>query len=323
MDKNDLISVIVPLYNTSNYMDDCIKSICHQTYINIEILLIDDGSTDDTGIKINEWRKRDNRIQVYHKKNGGLSDARNYGIEKASGKYITFIDSDDYVADEMIAYLHDLIVKYSTDISLCTHTVISGNKKIINGDNNTECLNDKEAIERMLYHNVIDTSAWAKLYDISLFKKIRFPKGKLFEDIATTYKLFIKAQRIACGYKDLYFYIIRNNSITTSKYSRKKLDLIEMTDQMADEVLEKYPDLISATMRRRLYARFSTLNQMIFCNPIPSESEDIVLFIKKYRTKVLLDFKAPFRDKVAIIALSVNLKIYKKIWKLYKYISLG
>ena len=119
MNKQDLISVIVPVYNVENYLKRCLDSIINQTYQNIEIILIDDGSTDNSGNLCEDYKKIDNRIKVVHKTNGGLSDARNTGIKKAKGKYITFVDSDDYVEYDYVEYLYNLIKKYDTNISFC------------------------------------------------------------------------------------------------------------------------------------------------------------------------------------------------------------
>lgn len=316
---DDLISVVIPCYNTSFYLDKCLETVVNQSYKILDVILVNDGSTDDTGDKCDAWAKKDNRIRVIHQINGGLSDARNTGISNAKGKYITFIDSDDYIDENMIQYLYQLIIKYNTNMSLCTHTVIlESGKHMINGNGGDEVLSDKDAVTRMLYHDVIDTSAWAKLYDISLFKDICYPKGMLFEDIGTTYKLFIASKKIACGYKDHYFYVKRKNSIVTSSFSQKKLNLLTMTDKMGEDVSEIYPDLEDAVIRRRVYARFSTLNQ-IPNNSLYSDIVDsLISFIMMYRCSILFNRKVPIRDKIAIIALMFGKNVYSYLWNYYE-----
>ena len=194
-----LISVILPIYNVAQFLPRCIESVCSQTYDNLEIILVDDGSPDDCGDICDKYAEKDNRIVVVHKQNGGLSDARNKGAEIANGEYITFIDSDDYVTDTYVEYLYSLIEKYHTRMSLCTHTVVfeKGNN-IIYGNGKDEVLTTEICLERMLYDDVINTSAWAKLYETEMVRKFPYPVGKLFEDIATTYKFFME-----CGMERL------------------------------------------------------------------------------------------------------------------------
>lgn len=313
----DLISIIVPVYNVEEYLNRCIDSILLQTYNNIEILLIDDGSLDKSSQICDEYMKKDKRIKVIHKKNGGLSDARNVGIDIARGKYITFIDSDDSVEKDLVEYLYKLVINFNTKMSICSHRVIfdEGKRIKVLGNGKEEKLTSKECIKKMLYHKQVDTSAWAKLYNRNLFNDIRYPKGMLFEDIGTTYKFFLKSRFIACGYLAKYNYYVRKNSIVTGKFSKRKLDLLKMTDMMGEEVLSIFPDLKDAVLRRRVYARFSTLNQMIGVCNMHDIRIDLINFIKMNAIKILIDKLVPIRDKIAIILLCINYKIYELIWK--------
>lgn len=313
-----LISVVLPVYNVEPYLDKCMNTVLNQTYPNMEIILVDDGSTDHSGKFCDHYAQMDSRVHVIHKKNGGLSDARNVGMACASGEYIAFIDSDDTVALDMIDYLYGLIQRFHTSMSLCCHNVVFDNGEKVKplGDGAEKVLDSQQAIEDMLYHHLVDTSAWAKLYKRDLFKNISYPKGKLFEDIGTTYKLFLKAKQIACGFVPKYNYQVREGSIVTRSFSRKKLDLLEMTDTMGRDVLAVYPDLGKAVLRRRVYARFSTLNQMLDVD-IP-ERKEIIRFIKKYRWDILKDPKAPKRDKIAIICLALGFGFYSRIWRFHK-----
>lgn len=315
---DELISVVLPIFNVEKYLERCIESVINQTYSNIEIILVDDGSTDNSGKICDEYQKKDQRIKVIHKKNGGLSEARNTGTKNAIGKYITYIDSDDYVKNDYVEYLYNLVKKYNTKVALCTHTVVFENgKKIVYGDGeNSELLDSYNCIKRMLYNDVIDTSAWAKLYDIKLAKKILYPEGKIFEDIATTYKFFLASGQIACGYSSKYYYMIRKNSIVGCSFNRKKLELIDMTDRMAMDVLRVYPDMEEAILRRRVYSRFSTLNQMLDTSECEEEKKEIISFIKENGTKILKDKRAPKRDKIAIFLLNISYGVYRLGWKM-------
>lgn len=175
-----LVSVIVPVYKVEQYIESCLDAVKSQTYENLEIILIDDGTPDSSGEICERYAEQDSRMVVYHKQNGGLSDARNYGIDCAKGEYITFIDSDDRVDIDYVEYLYRLIRKYECMLALCTHRILYENGKMVEiGAGGEEILDEETCLERMLYHDVIDTSAWAKLYHRKILEGIRFPKGKV------------------------------------------------------------------------------------------------------------------------------------------------
>lgn len=313
------ISVVLPIYNVEKYLETCVKAMTGQTYQNLEIILVDDGSPDGCPALCDELAKTDERIRVLHKENGGLSDARNAGTQIATGEYITFVDSDDVVTDTYVEYLYSLIEKYGCDMSLCTHTVVfEDGKKVPYGDGTDEMLDAKECLRRMLYHDVIDTSAWAKLYRTDMAREILYPKGKLFEDIGTTYRFFLASGKIACGYQSQYFYMQRQNSIVSGKFNPHKLDLLEMTDKMAEDVEKVYPELAQAILRRRVYARFSTLNQMLDVDGYKKERDEIISFIKAHKREIMMDEYAPRRDKMGIRMLSMGYPIYRMAWKALK-----
>lgn len=314
-----LISLIIPVYNVEHYIDRCMQSVFAQTYRNLEIILIDDGSTDASGIKCDLYQKQDKRVRVLHKANGGLSSARNYGISAACGRYVICIDSDDYVDKDYTAYLFSLVERFRTKIGICQHRVLLPNAKTDDKAVNrpAEVLSAKECIERMLYHDVIDTTACAKIYERTLFQDISYPEGKLFEDIATTYKLMHESERIAVGYQSKYNYIIRKNSIVNGAFNAKKLELIEMTDKMAKDVILWYPDLRSAVRRRQAYARFSTLNQLAGVPSMEQERNKIIRELKKLQRPVMRDKRTPRRDKIAFLLLDIGYPFYEKVWNLW------
>lgn len=318
--KNPLISIILPIYNVQAYLDKCMKSLFLQTYENLEFVMIDDGSDIECSKLCDTYLGKDARVVVYHKKNGGLSDARNYGINRATGEYITCIDPDDYVDCDYVEYLYKILVKYKAKMSIAQHRVYYDNGSIKeNGTYGDEALKTEQCLERMLYHDVIDTSAWGKLYHKSLFEKVKYPKGKLFEDIGTTYALMLQCDYIAVGYESKYNYIFHNNSIVNGKFNLKKLDLIEMTDLMATDVLNSYPNLEKAVKRRQLYARFSTLNQMLNVGEeFEKEKKEIVNYIKKNKMEIFKNKRAPKRDKIAVFLFSINYSLYKFCWLTYQ-----
>lgn len=312
-----LISMVLPVYNVSAYLRKCLDSVVKQDYPDLEIILVDDGSEDESSSICDEYAEKDSRIKVIHKTNGGLSDARNAGSDVASGEYITFVDSDDSISPDYVSYLYSLIRKYGTKMSLCTHTVVFENgDQTVYGDGGDECLDAETCIRRMLYHDVIDTSAWAKLYHRSLVKEIRYPYGVLYEDIGTTYKFFMACGKIACGYQSKYQYYIRKNSIVTGSFNPRKFDLLKMTDQMGEDVVNAYPQLKNAVMRRRVYARFSVLNQMSGVIGAEKERNEIISFIKEHTNTVFRDPLTPKRDKAAMILLWISYGLYRKVWEI-------
>lgn len=315
--KNPLISVILPVYNIQEYLPKCKELLVKQTYENIEFILVDDGSTDKSGLLCDQYAKEDKRFVVYHKKNGGLSDARNFGINNSKGEYITCVDPDDYIDQDYVQYLFELIMHYQVKMSICQHKVHFPNGKIQDyGFSGSELMISKKCIEKMMYHDLIDTSAWAKLYHRSLFDIVQYPKGKIFEDIGTTYALMLQCDQIAVGFESKYHYIIRNNSIVNAEFNPRKLDLLEMTDKMAEDVLKVYPDLADAVLRRRVYARFSTLNQMLHADNYQIARKEIINFILQHG-RMLNNPKVPKRDKIAYFLLQLGYPIYKVSWGVY------
>lgn len=327
MEKQPLISVIVPVYNVEKYLPECIESINAQTYKNIEVLLIDDGSTDSSGQICDKVAKGNTCFKVFHKQNGGLSDARNFGIEKASGKWLTFVDSDDYISKDCIEYLLNLAITTDSKIAAGAHTTFyeSGNR-FYKGfeENSVKVLSEKEALNHILLDDYLDLSAWAKLYAVELFEDIRFPKTVSFEDTATTYKLFFLCDKIVCGGKSVYNYRIRSNSITTSGNFHKKIQLIENTKKMCSDITAKYPDLSQAADRRLVWAYFSTLNQLLKApdrKNFKKEEKEILNFLKSKRKEIRRLSVYSKRDKLASLALSFGLPVYNLVWKLYQKIS--
>lgn len=222
-----LISVVVPIYQVKKYLSKCIDSIIGQTYENIEIILVDDGSTDGSGELCDEYREKDSRVIVFHKENGGLSSARNVGIDHAHGEYIAFIDSDDWVDPRYLEVLYNIIVDEQCEIAQCAHwDVWSEGLAYSDQESKSIIFSPKELA--YAYHSIglwQIILAWNKLYKTDLFKNIRYPEGKIHEDEYISYKVCWKASRIAVTYMKLYYYRHRENSIKTQKYSYKRLDV--------------------------------------------------------------------------------------------------
>lgn len=251
---NDLISIVVPVYNVENYLEKCINTIIEQTYKNIEIILVDDGAKDNSGKICDKYEKEDNRIKVIHKMNGGLSDARNAGINIAKGKYIAFIDSDDFIDNEMIQILYKNLIETDSDISICGVNVIQDEKiqKENNKENKLEIVSKEQAYKNLYNNKALETVvAWNKLYKITLFDEIRYPKGKINEDAFIIHKLINKTNRIVYTSNKMYYYIKRKDSIMGRKFNIKRLDELEAFEKRMEFFKQnKMQELYEKTMYR-------------------------------------------------------------------------
>lgn len=231
--EEELISVIVPIYKVEKYLKQCIDSIIDQTYNNIEIILVDDGSPDCSGEICDEYAKKDERIKVIHKKNGGLSDARNKGINEATGKYIAFIDSDDYIEPCYLEKLYHAIKKNGTKIAQCNIQKVDESNTVIEtiGDKIKSEKDGKIMIKELYDNKWENIVVWNKLYVKQLFDNIRFPVGKLHEDEYTTYKVLYDIEKISIIPECLYCYRQRKESIIGKKFTLNRLDILEALEE--------------------------------------------------------------------------------------------
>ena len=230
--EKDLISVIVPVYKVEKYLEKCIESVLKQTYTNLQIILVDDGSPDNCGKICDEYAKKDSRIEVIHKVNGGLSDARNVGIAKAKGKYIGFVDSDDYIKEDMYEILINLIKEYDADVSICNlYDVIDGKEYIRNNENGIQEYSRLEILKEVLLDKNIQSYAWNKLYKKELFDEIKYPIGKKYEDIGTTFYVFEKCNKIVVTSKPEYYYLKRSDSLVNNVTESTVLDYTDIIIQ--------------------------------------------------------------------------------------------
>jgi len=302
---NPLISVIVPVYKVEPYLRKCVDSIIAQTYTNLEIILVDDGSPDNCGKICDEYAERDERVRVVHKENGGLSDARNAALNIMKGEYVVFVDSDDWILPDYVKDMYENLVKYESDISLSgTIYVYENNKKdMILAINDADGLyTQREAVENLFYQKGIYPSAYSKLYKVELFKNIRYPKGKWNEDSATTYKIFCMCERISFSRASNYCYLQRAGSIENSGFSPKKIDAIDIVDEMLVWIGENKPEYENAAI-----CRFVGMNLRIYRELIkskgnfPAEKNRIECNLKKYRAQVVFNEKVKLKVRLACL----------------------
>lgn len=314
----DLISVIIPIYNVEPYLPDCIESVIKQTYTNLEIILIDDGSPDKCGEICDMYAKKDSRITVIHKKNGGLSDARNAGLDIAAGKYVTFIDSDDVVALDMVEYLYEMMCESDADITVCQLETFSGEIPEIKWQSQcTETITGTEkCLEYYFKTKYIQSVACGKLYKTGIFENVRYPFGKMNEDEFTTYRLIALASKISVGFSKKYFYRIRGGSIMRGAFSMRCLDRIEAAIERKEFIDTNFPKL-------SLYAKSSIVHSVNSCSvkliasdePIEKYNEVISEFQKMYRQYEKFFLRGPnsLRSKVFSVFAFLNLRLWIKI----------
>lgn len=256
-----LVSVIVPVYNVEQYLDECINSLINQTYKNLEIIIVDDGSIDNSGKICDSYD--DLRIKVYHKTNGGLSDARNYGLKFASGDYILFVDSDDFLDTNMIKTLVENAINYDVDISIC------GYSKYYNKDNIVKCTQclfnekiiDLKRVEYLYDFNHYGVGVWNKLLKKELLEDILFPVGKVSEDYFVMYKIFYKTKSIYYTNESLYFYRQRQNSITKSKKTR--FDVLDALEQYVEFAKNIEPSLLDSAIHALVFSQLGVYNTIL------------------------------------------------------------
>lgn len=241
MDKK--ISVIVPIYNVEKYLRQCIDSIINQTYKNLEIILVNDGSPDNCGAICDEYSSKDERIKVIHKKNGGLSDARNVGLEIASGDFISFVDSDDWIDIDTYEIMMNNIIKYNANIAVSNINYVYDEKsKPKYDEENIHIFNREEAMNELIHDGLVQAVVWNKIYKKELLDNMQFKVGKLNEDEFFTYKICARAEKIVYIPNILYQYRQRENSIM-SNYSIKRLDGVEALYERLQFIRKEFPHL--------------------------------------------------------------------------------
>lgn len=295
---NPLISVIVPVYNVEMELPECVDSILRQTYSNLEIWLVDDGSTDKSGKICDDYTKKDKRVVTIHKKNGGQSEARNLAISKCNGDYIVFVDSDDIAKSNLIETLYSLLGKYHTSIACSPYQKFNEVEQLFNEEPIKHGIVTSEyAIKQLLYQSrVFHTGPHGKIYKRDLFEDVTYPVGLFYEDLATTYKLLAKAGKVAYTTEKMYGYRIRCVSTMRQNYSEKKLACIPVSQDMHRNVCKLFPKLLNAAGSRAF-----NVNRAVYLQ-IPINEKDarnaVWREMMKYRKIVLRDKDARKREKI-------------------------
>lgn len=253
-DRRHLISVIVPVYNVKPYLPKCLASICNQTYTNLEIIVVDDGSTDGSGAVCDEWALKDKRVKVLHFQNCGVSFARNRGIDVANGAYLGFIDSDDWIEPDMYERLYKVLVENDVDMALCSCWFErDGDMRPFRNSGVVHVWSGKDNVAALLNRKYMNF-AWDKLYKKSLFDGLRFPEGRGFEDMALMYRLYALARKTAQLEVPLYHYVWRKGSLSHPKSEvyvsyQAFLAMIERSRFLCEYDVGLYRQSINKTVR--------------------------------------------------------------------------
>lgn len=312
------ISIIVPIYNVEKYLKKCVESLINQTYKNIEIILVDDESPDNCPILCEEYKKKDKRIKVIHKKNGGLSDARNKGLEETTGEYVLFVDSDDYIELDTCMKFTNILCNKNIDIIIGNAIKFNDNKKeyIKHTSEDLNVVSGKEYLKKELSNNSMQMMAWLNLYrrNFLLDNSLFFKKGLLHEDEEFTPRAFLKAKKVLPTDIIFYNYIIRENSITTKRNQIKNLRHIYKICQNLDLIYSGLEDVqLKKLLKNDLFDKYLGKLQEIYLNDDKKIKE---ISIDK---KFLKDKAYSLKNKIRLFLLLLNTLLYFSIYKKLKY----
>lgn len=279
MDKK--LSIVVPVYNVKKYVQQCAESLINQTYKNLEIILVDDGSTDGSGALCDKMAETDKRIRVIHKQNGGLSDARNKGIDAASGEYIGFVDSDDWVSPDMYEKMLEFMIQENADIAVC------GWIEEFRDSSRKKCpysksLNKNQAMTELLNNITIADHAGDKLYRTHLFRNIRYPAGKTYEDIRTTYQLFNCSERVVFISEAFYHYRQRKGSIARGNFHLKKMEWLDAVKSLYEDPIIVSNNLFCSIIEERIFHTKCFLLREMLLNTSDEYMKECMSYIDEF-----------------------------------------
>ncbi|MDZ7695463.1 MAG: glycosyltransferase [Deltaproteobacteria bacterium] len=299
--KRPLISIIVPVFNAENSIDHCILSIRRQTIEDWELLLINDGSTDSSGIICDNWMEEEDRIRVFHCQKAGTAASRNRGIDKAKGRYLTFIDADDTIAPDFLEYLYGLIIREDAEISVCNYENIYPGDEVLRKAQEEVLVTEsgRDAMESLLYQRYFVSSPWAKLYNARIWERLRFPEGTLSEDFPTIVKVLPLADKVTYSSVKKYDYYHRKGSSIDRLFEKRNRDYFRHSRELIDFVKENYPECISAAYSRHLSTCYHIYAELPLGNSEHEFTKVLKQDIGKVREYVMKDPRASKRNRIA------------------------
>lgn len=313
---SDLISIIVPVYNAEKYLKRCIDSLLAQTYQNIEVLLIDDGSPDNSGIICDEYAKKDSRFRVFHKENGGVSSARNLGLKEAKGDYIGFVDADDYIDSKMYEILLSNLVKEKADISVCGYYQEDSEgvfKKHWPKDDYL-VMNGEEQIKNLISNNYYTCSCWDRLFKRELIGDTAFNESFCFyEDYLFLYEVAKNSPKTVFDSTPLYYYCNNLQSAARKPFDTKKIDIVKVCEKVMGDINICYPKLYSCAKVE--FVRINLFCCLLIANSngdYKSERVKLQKNIRRYMPWYLFT-NASFGYKIHALCVSVSWRLYKRV----------
>ncbi|AKP65341.1 hypothetical protein FC99_GL001819 [Levilactobacillus koreensis JCM 16448] len=319
------VSVMITTHDNEKYISACLDSVLLQTYRNLEILVIDDGSTDNTVSILNDYARRDRRIRIISQSNQGISAARNNVISNASCEYLTFVDGDDVILPDYIEYLVELVEKFHVELATCTHESIQRGANVRQiKDPKEYVLTDEEYFSKLGNNDLpyqLGVAPWGRLYAKKLFDHIRYPVGKKFEDSATTYKIILAAGSTAVGEKIKYVYYRNSASIVQNNFDKSRFQFLDAEKKMHDDVIELYPKLLAPMNRRYRYALMNTLGNILASGKrkeFKDEVSEISSLLFRDYWSSLFDTHNSSRDVFGLISLGFGARTYGASYKLFK-----
>lgn len=348
MSKQNLISVIIPVYNAEKTIENSVKSVLLSTFKNLEIILVDDGSTDGSSDICDKLSSHHENITVLHEKNGGAARARNVGIEHATGDFISFVDSDDFVLKNYFEVLMKMICEHSADIAVCGHKKVYGShnniltneimdcdiyssKRVNNKDNrinseNTNILKDSlavksytktEALKALLYQRNFISAPWGMISKRELFRDLRFPEGKRAEDMATIYRLFANSNKVVRTDLEMYLYYQNRTSTIYTTQSSLNPDYYDHCLDMVVFIKNNYPEILPAAKSRLFSACFQILSETPESGSDKTFIKKIYDTIKEIRVDIIFDFNGKPRNKIAALASFFSIALLHKTLNFY------
>ena len=323
-----LITVVVPVYQVKPYLNRCLASIAAQTYSNMEVILVDDGSTDGSAVILDRWAKEHENMRVIHQENRGLSAARNRGIDESLGEYITFVDSDDWVTEDYVEYLYQILKENQADLAMAGHLVTSealdtDGKRMPEGK--MQCLTGREFLLKVMKIGTQENVqySWAKLYKNFKDTHLRFPEGYIDEDVPTTFLYGAGCNRVVMSDKIIYFYYQNSESILRRCFYAKRFDLVRVWEMIVEYARENCDEEIAKYALYNLYrAHFGILCNINTEQLDEKEMDEIrrkekmsLTMVKKHRRE-LLELPMPRTRKFFVNAFCINYKLAGKLLRL-------
>ena len=317
MSKEKKVSIILPVYNSEKYLEKCLNSVIKQTYSNFELIVVNDGSTDNSQQIIDEFVTKDDRIKKIIIKNHGQSYARNYALKYITGNFITFIDSDDYYSKDFLKIMLNNIIKYKADVSVCNFYKVNNDKKNIFYKKENEIIEfDKDILDVLFQQKYFQTHMWNKLYKAELFENIRFPEDKIYEKLYVNFKIIKKSKKIVFDSAPLYNYVYNPESSLNQKFSIKKMDFLYVCSEIEKELKNEGLRTTEICQLRR-YLYICTCNLLAHQNvdEYKTKFNNMRKFICKNLGKIMLD-KYKLKYKLAAIFLTLFPNVYIKASKM-------